>query len=363
MGITKHYLYFFGVTQVWYACSLFFPINCYLHILLSVLCAIIVTMFGQHYLITELNQSYIMSLIAGIYIYLFIATIFNYFINRFRLKDFLQRKELEDMQAHLVHSEKLASLGLLSAGVAHEINNPIYAVGMEVSNIEDYYQDMHTGKVAQEAFVERLMKRSLPLINQGLDRMGKIVLALKQFSRKDREGMNTDVNINEELDQTLLLLNTKIKDQVEVKREYTARQLIECNAGEINQVFLNMIDNALDAMKEKQDEEKRRITREQGESQFPAQPVLSTLTVGTQDSGHAVVVMIRDTGSGMSPEVIPRIFEPFFTTKKTKASGLGLAISYGIVQSHGGSIDVQSEVGKGSTFIITIPDQKYIKEG
>ena len=325
--------------QAWLALSIFFHVDIVLYLFLTVLYGTSITFFVKPSLILLYEQSYIAVIVESLTIIFYICFAINYFINRFRLKDFLQRKELEDMQAHLVHSEKLASLGLLSAGVAHEINNPIYAVGMEVSNIEDYYQDMHTGKVAQEAFVERLMKRSLPLINQGLDRMGKIVLALKQFSRKDREGMNTDVNINEELDQTLLLLNTKIKDQVEVKREYTARQLIECNAGEINQVFLNMIDNALDAMKEKQDEEKRRITREQGESQFPAQPVLSTLTVGTQDSGHAVVVMIRDTGSGMSPEVIPRIFEPFFTTKKTKASGLGLAISYGIVRSHGGNID------------------------
>lgn len=283
-----------------------------------------------------------------------IATVANIFSYRLRVNEFNARhdlntaklnleKALNDLkgaETQLVQSAKMASIGQLAAGVAHEINNPVCAVGTELRNIEIDYKALKQEKLSRETFIEQLITQSIPLMKWGLARVDNIVLALRNFSRKDEPGMNTEVKINNELDQILALFNSRMGGHIEVIKEYRAQNEIECNGGNINQVFMNIIANAIEAI---------------GESK-------GKITIKTEDHNHAILVTIRDTGTGMSEEILKRIFEPFFTTKGTLGTGLGLAISYNIIKDHQGQIIAKSEEGRGTEFSIVIPDQKHIRE-
>jgi signal transduction histidine kinase len=249
-------------------------------------------------------------------------------------------ENLRDTQVQLVHSEKMASLGQLTAGVAHEINNPINFVSANISPLKRNFEELVTFiKQKKEASSSELdytideTKQLLSGIEEGSRRTAEIVKVLRNFSRLDEEDMKK-ANVNEGINSTLMLLQNKIKHQhIEVVKSLDDLPEIECYPGQLNQVFMNIISNAIDAI---------------GEN--------GKITVASAIEKKYIKISIRDTGKGMSHEIKQKIFDPFFTTKDVgKGTGLGLSISYGIVEKHNGKIEVESEEGKGTEFNIILP--------
>jgi signal transduction histidine kinase/ligand-binding sensor domain-containing protein len=264
---------------------------------------------------------------------------------------------LKHTQTQLVQSEKMASLGQLTAGVAHEINNPINFVSAGIDSLDANYSDLQellkklsglkagedNGVLLQE--VEQLKKnieldylieeipQLLRSIKSGAERTTEIVKSLKNFTRLDEDNLKL-ANLHEGLDSTLVILRNQLNEKVKIVREYDASlPLIQCYPGQLNQVFMNIINNAIQAVEE------------EGE-----------IWIATALEGEQVVIKIKDTGIGMSQEVKSRIFEPFFTTKDVgEGTGLGLSISYSIIEKHKGTVTVESAAGKGTEFIIRLP--------
>lgn len=271
-------------------------------------------------------------------------------------------KNLEQMQVQLVQSEKMASIGQLSAGIAHEINNPIGFITSNLGTLSEYVNDIKTllaewsgvESCIQEGKYERLpelMKRVdstkgkidlnyilgdidtlLAESKEGTDRVKSIVINLKDFSHVD-ETERKYANLNKGLESTLKIIWNELKYKAEVIRDFGELPEILCYPRQLNQVFMNLLINAVQAIPER-----------------------GTITIRTRCENNAIVVSVADTGAGIPPEVMSRIFDPFFTTKEIgKGTGLGLSISYNIVKKHHGKIDVESIVGGGTTFVITIP--------
>lgn len=270
--------------------------------------------------------------------------------------------ELKDAQSNLVESEKMAGLGQLTAGIAHEINNPINFVTANIKplqlDIEDLnqvisrYEQIDFSKNITEQlaaieqfkkqididFVQSEIKGLLSGIDEGAKRTAEIIRSLKNFSRLD-ESDTKPVNLNEGIDSTLVLLRSTYPSNLKVIRNYGDLPLVECLPGKINQVFMNIISNGLHAIKNKPDQ--------QAEEQ---------LVVTTWHEGGFAKISIKDSGSGMTEETKQKIFEPFFTTKDVgEGTGLGLSIVFRIIESHRGNIDVLSNIGSGTEFIITLP--------
>jgi two-component system, NtrC family, sensor kinase len=266
-----------------------------------------------------------------------------------------RKAELERLQAQIVHSEKMASLGQLAAGVAHELNNPagfIYG-NMEIlkncvtsleSLLKFYDEAQLPPDVAERAAAikeEIDYQNSLTDLHSivadcysGAERIRDVVQNLRLFSRLDEAELKK-VNIHEGIDSTLRLLSQYYgAGRVLLEREYGELPLVDCYAGQLNQVWMNLLVNAAQATAGS--EGRVRIT--------------------TRLENQMAVVAISDTGSGIAPELLKKIFDPFFTTKKVgEGTGLGLSITYGIIRRHGGSIRVQSRPGFGSIFTVTIP--------
>ncbi len=267
---------------------------------------------------------------------------------------------LKDAQSQLVHSEKMASLGQLTAGIAHEINNPINFVynGIdtlkmsldELLEIVEKYAELDKAEDKEKVLREvQALKRQLSYgdllgdinslvgdIKKGAVRTMEIVKGLRVFSRLDEEEKKF-ANIGECLDATLTLLQSKFKGRVEVKKYYDeTMKEINCYPGQLNQVFMNIINNAVQAISE---------DRKDG-----------VVTIYTETQEENVVIRIKDNGIGMSEQVKKRVFEPFFTTKAVGVgTGLGMSITFGIIEKHNGQIFVNSEEGKGTEFVIQIP--------
>jgi two-component system NtrC family sensor kinase len=240
-------------------------------------------------------------------------------------------RRLRQTQAHLVQSEKMASLGQLVAGIAHEINNPLAFVINNLFLAEEGLNRLAAGDLDIPALVERL-RTQVGNSREGAERVKDLVSKLRTFSRLD-EGQFKTVNIHESIDSTLLFLRHKLEDRIEVERSYAAPDMLECYSGELNQVLMNLIANAIDSI------------------EGPGKVTLIT----RQRNGH-LIITVRDTGKGIPEEIRSRVFEPFFTTKPVgHGTGLGLAISYGIVKAHQGSIEFSSEPGKGTEFVLSIP--------
>jgi two-component system, NtrC family, sensor kinase len=264
--------------------------------------------------------------------------------------------DLREAQQQLVMAEKMASLGQLTAGVAHEINNPINFVSANIKPLKEDLADIvecinRYESVIQENKLEDLfsgvqqfknktdiafsMKEIQDLlrgIEEGANRTSEIVKGLRNFSRLDQNVIKK-ANLNEGIESTLTLLHSTYKDKVEIQKDYGDIQEVECLPGQINQVLMNILSNAIQAISEK------------GE-----------IFIKTRQEESTVTISIRDTGSGMSEETKQKIFDPFFTTKEVgKGTGLGLSISYGIIEKHQGKIEVNSVQGKGTEFIITLP--------
>ncbi|QLZ68554.1 Adaptive-response sensory-kinase SasA [Legionella sp. PC1000] len=263
---------------------------------------------------------------------------------------------LKQAETQLIQSEKMSSLGVLTAGIAHEINNPVNFISANIgplkNDIEDIVQLLNKyGEITPETLIKEKLQEIakysddidlsftlqethnlLDGIEEGARRTANIVKDLRTFSRLD-EGEKKHVNIHDNIDSTLTLLHNQFRDRITINKNYSDIPEVECFPGKINQVFMNILTNAVHAIPE------------QGE-----------ITITTSKRNDRILISIRDTGTGMSKETIARIFEPFFTTKPVgKGTGLGLSISYSIVQEHHGTISINSVKGKGSEFIITLP--------
>lgn len=274
------------------------------------------------------------------------------------LKDKIKELEssnnhLIETQGQLVQSAKMASLGNLVAGVAHELNNPIGFIFSNMSHLRDYSnkllnlievieRDPAQLTKLKEKYEIDYIKKDLPKLisscEDGARRTKEIVIGLKNFSRVEDKSKK-HVNLHESIDSTLNLLSSEFKNRIEIKKNYSKIPLITCNQNQINQVLMNILSNAFQAIKGTGTVWINTYFNESKKNQKPF-----------------VSVSVQDSGTGIPSEVLNKIFDPFFTTKSIgQGTGLGLAISYGIITAHGGNIEVNSKIGVGSEFIITLP--------
>ena len=263
-------------------------------------------------------------------------------------------RDLKSTQSQLIHAEKMASLGQLTAGIAHEINNPINFIRASASPLR---RDVAEIRAALEHILQSLpdelreraqatlSEREIDELNDEVDRLlhgiedgetrtADIVKGLRTFSRLDEDELKL-VDLHEGIDSTISLLRSKIGDRITVDRDYGDLPAVECYPGQINQVFMNLLTNAIDSIDE-----------------------VGRVTVKTMRDGGAEVVSVSvsDTGCGIDEAIRDRIFEPFFTTKPVgSGQGLGLAIAHGIVSKHGGTLTLESEVGAGTTATLRLP--------
>jgi len=245
-------------------------------------------------------------------------------------------RKLKATQAHLIQQEKMASLGQLVAGIAHEINNPLAFALNSLFTAESNLSKIASQVTAHlpEASQQMLFKVQSRLghTKEGLDRVKELVLGLRTFSRLD-EGELKTVDIHESLDSVLLFLQYKMKGRIEIEKQYRLKRHLHCFAGQLNQVFMNLIANAVDAI--------------QGSGK---------IVIATGECGDHACITVHDSGTGIPKAIRHRIFDPFFTTKPVgQGTGLGLAVSYGIMQAHKGSLEFVSEEGGGTEFKIKIP--------
>jgi signal transduction histidine kinase len=270
-----------------------------------------------------------------------------------QLQETLQK--LKSAQTQLVQSEKKASLGQLVAGIAHEINNPIGAIYANMPPLAEYIEDIkNTVEIAENcldetglktlnehkeqidyAFVIDDLGQLLNSQKQAADRIRNIVLSLRNFSRLDQGDVKT-VLLEEGIDSTLQMLLHNYKNRIEIEKDYTLNEMVECYAGELNQVFMNILANAIQAI-----------------------PDTGSIFITSAKVNDNAVITIADTGTGMPEDVKAKIFDPFFTTKDVgEGTGLGLSISYGIIEKHHGTLTVESDQSAenhGTRFIIAIP--------
>lgn len=264
--------------------------------------------------------------------------------------------ELKNAQAMMVHSEKMRSLGQLVAGITHEINNPINFIHgnmihlknysnalMDIINLYESYEiDLSEGKQQElknlkEKIELSFLKEDLPMLikscQEGTERTKNIILDLKNFSRLDEMVVN-DIDLPKEIDTTLNILHNKIKGKIEIVKEYEENiPMVEGYGGQLNQVFMNILDNACYAIEDK-----------------------GIIYIRLQKSGNDVIIEFEDTGCGMKKEQLANIFDPFYTTKPVgSGTGLGMSISYKVIQQHNGLISVDSIEGKGTKFKIQLP--------
>ncbi|MCA9084387.1 MAG: hypothetical protein KDA81_10045 [Planctomycetaceae bacterium] len=273
-----------------------------------------------------------------------------------------QYESLKMAQGQLVHSEKMASIGQLAAGVAHEINNPVGFVTSNVQTLSEYIDVYHSllsdyaelaaavrsgdtaaqnsllakiDEIRQEEDIDYVIDDTSELLEEsrnGLQRVREIVQNLKSFVRLDQiQEQLTD--INEGIEATLKVVWNELKYKCRVEKKLGDIPRLRGFAGELNQVFMNLLVNAAQAIEEN-----------------------GVVTITTECVDDEILVHISDTGTGIAPEHVQKLFTPFFTTKPVgKGTGLGLSVSYGIVQKHHGTIEVQSALGEGTTFTVRLP--------
>jgi len=327
----------------------------------------------------EAQKRKLLALIFIFLAFLLILIVFGYFAKKKDNKILKQQKEsilninhelklkneavesalekLRVTQSKLVESEKMASLGQLTAGIAHEINNPINFISSNLSplklNIKEIMEilneyrklndpeskpsSLKKARQLEEKYdIEYLIKELntiLDGISDGAERTKEIVLGLRNFSRLDKYKLK-EVKLSEMIDSSLVLLRNQYKDRIEITRSYDPNlAYVECYPGQLSQVLMNIFSNAIQAIEGK-----------------------GTISVKTELNKKEAVIIISDTGKGIPKDKLDNIFDPFYTTKEVgEGTGLGLSISYGIIQEHNGRIDVESELGLGATFKISLP--------
>lgn len=239
-------------------------------------------------------------------------------------------KHLKETQTQLIQSEKMASLGILTAGVAHEINNPLnYIMGSYVGLLRHYKENSFSDNPEQVGKLIDAMKI-------GIDRSSAIVQGLNQLSRKS-DSYEEECNVHEILENSLTMLNSQIKQHITVRKDFSASEiLIKGNVGHLHQVFINILGNAIQAIES------------EGE-----------ITIKTEDKESDVLISITDTGVGIPEENLEKITDPFFTTKAPgKGTGLGLSITYNIIKEHKGKLKFESQEGKGTTVTVILAKPK-----
>jgi signal transduction histidine kinase len=294
--------------------------------------------------------------------------------------------ELQATQTQLIQTEKMSSLGQLVAGIAHEINNPVNFIHGNINHASEYTQDLlHLVELYQQRypnpaaeiqeeieaidldFLSQDLPKILTSMKIGTDRIRQIVLSLRNFSRLDEADMK-EVDIHEGIDNTLLLLQNRLKarpehPEIQVIKEYGNLPPVECYVGQLNQVFMNLLANAIDALEEGLGTRDWGLVRTFPVTQSPVpnpQSPPPQIRIRTELQGNLVLINIADNGPGMKEEVRQKLFDPFFTTKPVgKGTGMGLSISYKIiVEKHQGQLRCISAPGKGAEFAIAIPQRQ-----
>lgn len=270
----------------------------------------------------------------------------------------LEIDERKQLESQLIQSEKLASLGQMAAGVAHEINNPVGFVTSNLGTLEGYFKQLQRmldayqqaeAALAPGGGLEQLsalrkeldlefLKEDIPILiresKDGIGRVTQIVKDLKNFSRVDNDEAWQWANLQQGIDSTLNIVASELRHKADVIKHYQPLPEIECLASQINQVVMNLVINAAQAMG----------------------PERGTITLSNGVEGDQVWLEVADNGCGIAPHSLQKIFDPFFTTKPVgEGTGLGLSLSYGIVKKHHGDISVRSEVGSGTTFRVVLP--------
>ena len=240
--------------------------------------------------------------------------------------------ELKNAEVQLVRSEKMASLGRLVAGVAHEINNPVSFIATSVGPLRRRLENASTEAPPEVARLLGEAREIVDVMARGAERTAAIVKDLRVFSRLG-EATRKRVDLHDGLEVTIRLLEPRWRDRITIHRDYGQLPPVECDPAQLNQVFMNLLANACDAIAGK-----------------------GNVWIATRAGEHDVSVSVRDDGVGMTAEVLGRVFDPFFTTKDVgKGTGLGLAISHGVVAAHGGRIEAESAPGAGACFRVVLP--------
>ncbi len=270
-------------------------------------------------------------------------------------------ENLKKTQSQLIQTEKMSSLGLMVAGIAHEINNPVNFIYGNLEHTKTYIENLlglinlyekdyphPTATICEEKeridldFLLEDLPKIISSMKIGSERIREIIVSLRNFSRTDEADIK-NVNIHDGIDSTLLILNHRLKREINLKKHYGDMPLIECYPALLNQVFMNILNNAIDSLLEIEDYRVKNIT------------------ISTERKGeNEICITIEDNSQGISPEIQDKLFDPFFTTKPIgKGTGLGLAICDQIIAKHHGNIRVSSEVGRGTAFFILLPIKQF----
>lgn len=274
----------------------------------------------------------ISSLLIAIYVY-------GFLINKYWEGKVQEKTRLvKETEAQLIQMEKMASLGTLAAGIAHEINNPLSFLVSNLESLRDYIRNGFKETSLEKQNSKTTLEDLRAMVQESLEgalRIKKIVRDLRTFSRRS-EAQKISVDINQILESALSILWNEIKYKITLIKDYQVKSSLLAEPTQLSQVFLNILINASQAISEK-----------------------GTISLSTTEDTKNIYIKISDTGCGIPKDVLPRIFDPFFSTKK--GVGLGLSVSYNIIKQHAGDIKVESKLGYGTTFTIQLP--KDVKGG